>query len=408
MLSNILVLFVLIVLSAFFSASETAILSISRFRVRQLLQKGSTRAAALQKLKDNPHRTLTLILICNNVTNITASVLAADIALKQFGNIGVSIVAGAMTLIILIFGEITPKLFAQTHADFLALAVARPLYMLGIILSPLVALFDQTLPRLFRLKNAKSHITEEELKTILDVSREEGTIDHDELVLLKNLFKFDDKTAGIIKTPRSEMVCIPSGKTVKEFVDLALAKGHSRIPIYGKNRDELIGVALLKEVLPVVRAGQWNVPIETLAQKLLFVPPTKKIDELLRLMQRKQRHMAIIVDEFGGVKGLVTMEDILEEIVGEIMDETERVEPLVRQEEKGSWLVLGKTPIGELNRKLKISIPEDEAYDTVGGFVIHTLGRVPKEGHSVEQNGTRFTVLRMGQNRVLEVRVQKP
>ena len=151
-----------------------------------------------------------------------------------------------------------------------------------------------------------------------------------------------------------------------------------------------------------MHAGQWSTPIETMMQKPLFVPPGKKIDELLRLMQRKQQHLTIIVDEFGGVKGLVTMEDILEEIVGDIMDETERIEPYIREESKG-WMVLGKTPINAFNKKLKLGIPESEAYDTIGGFLIDQLGRMPKEGHDIRWGGLLFTVSRIAHNRIVEV-----
>ncbi len=405
--SEIIILAALIVLSGFFSGSETALVSVSRFKVEFFLKNQKKGSSSLSRLKDNPHRMMITLLICNNIVNIAASVFATTIALDMFENNAVAYATGIMTFLILVFGEIVPKNMATSHAGRISLIVAPVVYLLNIILFPIIIIFDFITVRLFRVKPYESRITEEEVRNIVDMAREEGGIDKDEKEMIHRIFKFDDIDVDEIKVPRTDMIIMSKKKKLSDGLDLIKKHNHSRIPIYEGNRDKIIGIFYFKDALENIKKKRYDVPIEKLMRTPIYIPETKKIDETLKLLQKKKQHMAIIVDEHGGVSGLITMEDILEEIVGEIRDETEKVEPEFKKIDSKTYLVLGKADIEDVNKKLKTRFKVTEEYDTLSGYILNKIGRIPKKGEELVINSAKLKILKVEDNRIREVEIKK-
>ncbi len=406
-INEILTLAFLIVMSGIFSAAETALVSISRFKVELFLKQGRRGSSFLGKLKENPHRMLITLLICNNAVNIAASVLATNLALRIFASNALAYATGIMTFLILIFGEIVPKNLATTHADTLSLAVAPIINLLGMLLYPLIVMFDFITVKIFRVKPPKERITEEEVRNIVDIAKEEGGIDREEKEMIHKIFKFDDIDVDEIKIPRTDMIMLSKDSKLKDALDLIKKKKHSRVPIYGDSTDKIEGIFYFKDALDHIEKKTYDVPIGKLMRKVLFIPETKKIDETLRLLQKKNQQMAILVDEHGGISGLVTMEDILEEIVGEIRDETDKVEPEFRKLDKKVYRVLGKADIDDVNKKLKTKFEVEEEYDTLSGYILNKMGRIPKEGEEIDLKTAKITINKVHENRIIEVIVKK-
>lgn len=406
-INEIITLSILIVLSAFFSGSETALVSITRFKVNLFLKKDRKGSNSLSRLKEHPHRMLITLLICNNTVNISASVLAANIALKIFANNPLAYATGIMTFLILVFGEILPKNLATAQAEKISLATAPIIHWFGIILYPLILFFDFITVDLFRVRPVKPRITEEEVRNIVDIAREEGGIDKEEKELIHRIFRFDDIDVDEIKVPRTDMAMINVKNMLNDALVMIKKKHYSRIPVFEGNRDKIVGIFYYKDALQYIQQKRFDIPIEKLMRKPLFIPETKMIDETLKLFQRKNQQMAIIIDEHGGVSGLLTMEDILEEIVGEIRDETEKVEPEFRRLDKKVYRVLGKTDIGDVNKKLKTKFKVKDDYDTLSGYILYKLGRIPKANEEIKLEDVKITVNKVEQNRIIDVIVKK-
>jgi CBS domain containing-hemolysin-like protein len=405
--SELIYLFILIALSGVFSATETALVAISRFKVNFYISKKRGGSAYLKRLKDSPHKMLSTLLICNNLVNILASVLATKVAMEFFETNPLAYATGIMTFLILVFGEIVPKSTATTHSSAIGLFMAPLIYYLSIILTPLIIIFDFITTKIFRVKLMQPRITEEEVRNIIDMAKEEGGIDKEEREMIHRIFKFDDIDVDSIKVPRTDMVAIENGSTLKQVVDLLKKSNFSRIPVYKGNKDKIVGIFYDKDALDYIRNKKLDVPVEKIMRKPLFVPETKKIDEMLKFFQKKRQQMAIIVDEHGGVSGLITLEDIMEEIVGEIEDETERVEPEFRKLDKKSYNVLGKTDIDDINQKLNLNLKADEDYDTLSGYILHKLGKIPKEGKEIDLKKATITIKKVEANRITEVIIRK-
>lgn len=405
--AELLYLFLLIALSGVFSASETALVAISRFKVNFYVNKKRKGSPHLKRLKDNPHKMLSTLLICNNLVNILASVLAAKLAMEFFETNPLVYATGIMTFLILVFGEIVPKSTATAHASAIGLFIAPIIYYLSIILTPFIIIFDFITTKIFRVKLVRPRITEEEVRNIIDMAKEEGGIDRQEKEMIHRIFKFDDIDVDSIKVPRTDMIAIEAKSSLKDVLKLMKKTNFSRIPVYKGNKDKIIGITYQKDSLSHHSRKQLNTPIERIMRKPLFVPETKKIDEMLKLFQKKRQQMAIIVDEHGGISGLVTMEDILEEIVGEIQDETEKVNPEFRKLDKKSYNVLGKADIEDVNKKLKLKLKADDDYDTLSGYIMHRLGRIPKVGEEIDLKIAKLIVRKIDANRITEVIVKK-
>ncbi|MCK5283119.1 MAG: HlyC/CorC family transporter [Nanoarchaeota archaeon] len=406
--NEVLILVVYIALSGIFSASETALISLSRFKIRLFTKKNARGSNSLKKLKDNPHKMLITLLICNNVVNIGASAFAAGLAIRIWPeNNPLAYATGIMTFLILVFGEIVPKNLATTHSDKISLFIAPAIYTLSIILYPLIIIFDFITVKIFRVQPVRPKITEEEIKNIVDIAKEEGGIDKEEKEMIQRIFKFDDIDVDEIKVPRTDMIMLNAKYDLKAALDLIDKKHHSRFPVYEENKDKIVGTFYFKDALEYIKKKKFDISIEKLMRKPLFVPDTKKIDEMLKLFQKKKQHMAIIVDEHGSTSGIITVEDILEEIVGEIVDETEKFEPGIRKLDKNIYKVLGKADIEDINKELKTDLKVCEDYDTLSGYILKKIGRIPEEEEEIELKKIVITINRVENNRIIDVIVKK-
>ncbi|MDO9097479.1 MAG: hemolysin family protein [Candidatus Methanoperedens sp.] len=323
---EILTISVLIVLSAFFSGSETALISVNKVRIRHLADTGNKNAAILIKLLDSPEQFLTAILIGNNIVNITASVLAADAALRTFGSSGIAIATGVMTLLILVFSEVFPKTLASRHSESISLLVAKPIRIIIYILNPVIWVltgFINFLIVLFGGKERVRHpfVTEEKIKMMLRVGEKEGTIEKHEREIIHKVFEFSDKKASEVMTPKEKMVCIEESKTLDSALVLINESGHSRIPVYKNTVDNPIGMVYAKDFLKFRDYELGRIKVNQVLRPILTVKAGQKISSLLKELQQKKINISAVVDENSKVIGLVSIEDILEELVGEIFDE---------------------------------------------------------------------------------------
>lgn len=406
---QIIILVVMLGLSAFFSGAETALVSISNHRVRHMAQKGGRISKLLLRLKEDPQRMLTTILIGNNLVNIGAAAFATSIAIGIFGDTGVGIATGVMTLLILIFGEITPKSLATQFNEGYSKLAALPIWYLSVILYPFIKIFDwffRIVLKIFGGKPEKQSLSEDYLKSMVSISEEEGEIKEMEKEMVNKIFEFDDINADEIMTPKTDMFLLDSKIKVKKALKEALLKPHSRIPVYEDNSENIVGIVHLRDLIEASSKKKNDTTVEKIMKKPYFVPETKKIDSLLKQFQKKKEHMAIIVDEHGIITGLVTLEDILEEIVGEIMDETDKRDPNIQDgKKKNQWIVKGKTDIDEANDALGLNIPDSEEYDTVGGFILTKVGRIPKKGEKIKHKKFTIIIEEIEEHRIIKVKV---
>jgi CBS domain containing-hemolysin-like protein len=402
--SQPLVLLILLILSGFFSSAETALFSISRVRARHLAKSPHAADKLIHKMKEDPHRLLTTILIGNNLVNIAAAALATAIAIDFFENRAVAFATIIMTILILVFGEILPKSVATRNNLMLARFAIFPIYWLSIIFYPVVIVLD-FIPRITGKIKKTPSVTEEELKTFVEVVEEEGEIKEEEKEFIHNIIEFDDTNASEIMTPRGDMFIVD----VDEELDLKklLESGYTRFPVIEGGLDKVVGIINIKDVFMHQTTCEQAVAVRKIMAKPYFVPENKKLDTLLRQFKRRKQHIAIVVDEHGGIAGLITLEDVLEEIVGEIRDETDHEEPLVVRLKKNEWRVLGKTEIEDVNETLGLSIPESKDYDTFSGYILDRIGRIPDLGDRIATDELEVTVKKVDGNRIQEYHVRK-
>ncbi len=401
---QILVLVALLLFSGFFSSAETALFSISRAKAIHLAKEKRLANALIQKMKSDPHRLLSTILIGNNIVNVGASALATAITLNLVTSNAVGIATGIMTLLILVFGEIFPKSVATRNNVLIAKLVIIPLYWLSVLFTPLIFMLN-FIPKLTGKMQKKQHVTEEELMTFVEVVEEEGGIEEEEKELIENIFEFDDTSASEIMTPRADMFVID----VDEKLDLEkiIRSGFTRIPVIEEDIDHVIGILNIKDLFMQQVTSSEPIDVRKIMSEPYFVPENKKLDNLLKQFKKGKQHMAIIVDEHGGVRGLITLEDALEEIVGEIIDETDRFEPLIVKLKNNEWRVLGKSEIDEVNEKLQMGIADSKEYDTFSGYVLYQIGRIPEEKEEIPLGDFIVTVNKMDGSRISEYIVKK-
>jgi putative hemolysin len=410
--SGKIILFVLcLLLSGFFSGSEVALISINQAKVRTLLDQKKSGARALEKLKQNVDHILITILIGNNVVNVGAAAIATSIAIERYGDAGVGIATGVVTFLMLIIGEIGPKTYAARKQEQFALFVSRPILYLTIVFSPLLWAYDK-FKQIFSITGRVPHpaVTEEEIKQWIDVGEEAGTIEEEEHEMLYRVFRFSDTIAREIMTPRADVVMVDEKSSLEASINIFDETGFSRLPVYHDQIDNIIGVLNVKDVFAAVYAKKEGVKIRNLMYEVHFIPESKKIDELLKELQLRKVHMGIIVDEYGSFAGIVTVEDILEELVGEILDEFDEEVPQVQEIEDRVYLVDARAWVDRLNEELELSLPLDESYETIGGLLIDRLGHIPRRGEVVEigANGTRLMVMKMRGRRITEVKLILP
>ncbi|MEW6080083.1 MAG: hemolysin family protein [Thermodesulfobacteriota bacterium] len=400
MTSQIFVLVLLLLLSGFFSASETALFSISRSKARFMANKKHRLDVLIKKMKDDPHRLLSTILIGNNLVNIGASALATAITLEVFPNNAVGIATGIMTFFILIFGEIIPKSIAAKNNIMIARAIIYPLYLISLFFYPIILLLN-FIPRITGRIKPPPTITEEELKAIIEVTEEEGEINGEEKEFIHNIFKLDDTSASEIMTPAMDMLVIDADKPLP--LAHVIKSGFTRIPVYEGNSHNIIGIINIKDILRQCAVSRDPVNIRKIMTKPYFIPESKKLNGLLKQFKNRKSHMAIVINEHGDVAGLITLEDVLEELVGDIVDETDKYEPHIVKVNKTQWIVLGKSDIEEISEKIPMHIAPSREYDTFSGYVLWKIGRIPEAGETFKLGRFKITVKDMKANRIVSL-----
>ena len=401
----LVVLILMVILSAYFSATETAFTSLNRIRLKSKADNGDRRAKLVLELSENYDRLLSTILIGNNIVNNVATTLSAVLFIDLLGSgTGPAVSTVVLTVVILIFGEISPKSLAKESPEAFARFSAPILRVLLVILTPLNFIFTQwkkLLGLLFRRKDAEG-ITDEELMTIVSEAEDQGGLDEDEGQLIRSAIRFDDLEAGDILTPRVDMVALEDTATMDEAAALFAEEGYSRLPIYHENLDDIVGVIHQKDLFSARYHGRAD--LSALIHPVLHITATAKIDELMRQFQRTKTHMAIVVDEYGGTDGLLTLEDVVEELVGEIWDEHDEVVEQFRRQDDGSYLIDGSA---DVDRMLDLfSLKEESDSATVSGWVLDKLGHIPETGERFECDGLAVTVTRVQHHRVLEIQVR--
>ena len=396
----IVALVVLVLMSAYFSATETAFTSLSRIRLKNMAYGGNKRAKLALELSENYDKLISTILIGNNIVNITSASLATVVFVASFGDMGVTLSTVVMTAIVLIFGEISPKSIAKDSPESFAMFSAPILKFFIIILTPLNVLFmwwKILLSKIFKSKDDRS-ITDEELLVMVEEARMEGGIDENEGDLIRNAIEFTDLEVSDIVTPRVDVVAVNKDMSREEVAAVFKNSGFSRLPVYDGTIDNIVGVILNKDLFNT------NDDIKSILKPIIYIPFSTKISALLALLQKSKTHIAVVTDEFGGTTGIVTLEDILEELVGEIWDEHDDVIEEVVPLEDGSYLVNGSANTGKLFELLHEDEPEDVS-SSVSGWVLEQVGKIPNEGDKFVFEGAEITVTKMDSRRVVEIRV---
>lgn len=408
---QVVILIILLFLSGFFSSAETSLVAVSRIKIRTLAEEGNRKAKILLKIYENDSKMLSAILIGNNLVNTYAASIAATLALSFGGGAAVSIATFIITFLILVFGEITPKTFATQNAEKLALAYAPIISFLMKILTPViwfVNLFSDMILKLFHIdRGGRQAMTESELRTIVDVSREEGVIEEDEKEMINNVFDLGDAIAKEVMVPRVYCVMADVNSSYQDLLELFRKEQFTRIPIYEDNVDNIIGLINMKDLLLYEDLEHFN--IRKLLRKPYFTVENKNVSDLLMEMRKATFNLAIVLDEYGEVAGLITLEDIVEEVVGEMQDEydTHEVEKIQKVDDR-TYDVKGYVSLHDLNDQLELDL-DSEDFDSIGGLIIDQLGRLPEKNDQVIlANGIVLQVKKLDKNRIEEVRLLLP
>jgi len=413
---EILALVVLVVAAAFFAASEAALVSVSRLRARGMLERGLKKAEAVIKLLDDRNRFLTSILVANTVVLLAADSLATYIFIRNGVPDAVLVSTIIMTVVFLLFGEIIPKTVAVSDSDRWALRLAPSMLRVAVLLTPIVRSFLFLTDALVRPFGVPAHarqifVTEEDIRTLVNVGAEQNVLEGREREMIHSVIEFGDTIVREVMTPRRDVVAVAIDESPRRALDLVIAEGYSKIPVYEDSKDDIIGVVHDRELLIAVSRSELQKSLRSLARPIKAIPENKKVDELLREMQAEKVSVAIVVDEYGGTAGLVTMEDILEEIVGEIMDESdaelqEKAPDMTRLPD-GDVVVDARMNIDDVNEQLGLHLPTED-FESIGGYAFGQFGRVPLAGEQIAINdGIVLVVEKTAGRRLLSVRIKK-
>lgn len=408
---EIVVLALLIGLSAFFSGLEIALIGTRQSTVLQFLEEKRKGASALHKLKSNPSWMVASVNLGNNLVNVGASALATSIALRIFGNDGLSIAVGIMTFLLLVFGEITPKTYCNANAAKVSLQFAPILLAFSYALYPIVKMFEAITKGVVRLSGSTylpPPITKEDIHGVIDQGRMEKALGKDEVDLVRGALEFHDTVIRSVMTPRVKMFSLKSKMLLFEALPLINESGHSRIPIFGANRDDIVGFVHVKDVLKELEKDNKMKTLEEIARKPVFASQEKMVSALLKEMKGRKIHIAIVIDEHGGVEGLVTLEDLVEEIVGEIEDEGDPDRPADHVKiDQDTIIVSGDIEIDRINRILQTKIPEGDDYSTLSGLLHEKLQDIPKSGDKIEMDSLKIIVEKVSKNKPEKVRIER-
>jgi len=412
-----LIFVALLIASAFFSGSETAFFSLTPAQIDKFENSSSRAEQRVSQLLKGPRQLLITIVLGNTMVNITIASLAAILTTrisKTQGlneNLVILIDVLVVTFVILILSEIMPKVIAVRNPESFSRRNSLLLTIFFYLLYPVsytLSRFTRFLQSHTGFSEDKTLLTEEELKTLAEVGEEQGTLQKDEKEMIHSIFEFGETTVKEIMVPRTDMVIVDINTTLSELMKLVKKKLHSRIPVYKNRIDNIIGILYVKDLLPYLsKRKREKIDLEKMVRPAYFVPEQKKIDELLREFQEEHIHMALVVDEYGGVSGLVTLEDIIEEIVGEIQDEYDKEPPLFEKIDDTTFVVDGRMPLEEVNEELGLDLPTEEGVETISGFILNMLGSLPREKELVTYQGHKFIVEKINRNRILKVRIEK-
>jgi len=402
---------VLIGLSGFFSGLEVALVGVRKSKVVQLFNEGEKGSKALHKLKMNPSWMMSSVNLGNNLVNVGASALATSVAIRMFGNDGLAIAVGIMTFLILVFGEITPKTYCNANSTKVALRYAPVLLAFSYVFYPVVKFFEIITRGVVKVTGSSytpPPITEEDIKGVIDQGLAEKALEKEERELVHGALNFDDTVIRSVMTPRTKMFTLNSKMLLFEALPQINQSGHSRIPIFGDTRDDIVGFIHVRDVLKELEKDNKMVSLEQIARKAVFASQEKMVSGLLKEMKGRKTHMAIVIDEHGGVEGLVTLEDLLEEIVGEIEDETD----LTRQAgyekiDQDTIITNGDIEIDIINEIFKTNVPDGDDYASLNGLLHEKLQDIPQEGDKVEINELRIIVEKVSKNIPKKIRIEK-
>ena len=409
---QLIAIIILLCLSAFFSSSETALTTVNQIRMRTLADNGDKRAARVLHVTGNPGKMLSAILIGNNIVNLSASSISTSLAIHLFGNTGAGIATGILTFLILIFGEVTPKTMATIKADSMSLTVAAPIGLLMKILTPVIFIINKlSLGLMFLLhvniKDAQKKMTEEELRTIVDVSQENGVIEHEERDMIHNLFDFGDAEAKEIMVPRIDMTFVQADATYQEVLDIFRQDMFTRLPVYEDSTDNVIGIINMKDFLLQNDTPEFSV--RNLLREPYFTYEHKNTADLFLEMRKSSISLAIVLDEYGVTAGLITLEDLLEEIVGEIRDEydADEEDDITRISDR-EFYVLGSANLNDVSEALSLNFTSDD-YDTIGGYCLGLLDHLPEKNEIIlTDNNILLRIDRMEKNRIERIYIRLP
>lgn len=406
---------VLLFFSGIFSSSETAIMGMSIAKIKQLEEIDEKNANTLKRLKKKLSNILITILIGNNLVNIAATAILTELTVEYFRGRNATLISTiVMTVLVLIFGEITPKTYAAQNPEKVAIRLGTFLEVLSIIFKPILILFNvltNIIIKIFggEVNNRVPFVTEEEIRSLVDVGEEEGVVKHQEREMIEGIFEIDEIDVNDIMVPRIDMITIEEKSSISKALDLIITYGHSRIPVYREKIDNIVGIIYAKDLLTAVSMKKEEADktkISDLMRVAHYIPETKKVNELLKELQKQKVHMAIILDEYGGTEGLITIEDILEEIVGDIFDEYDDEENLIEKINEDKYIVKAEIDLEEIEEMFQIEFPEEDDYGSLGGFVFSTLGRVPLLGDEVEYSGLIMKVINVSNRRIREIEIE--
>ena len=405
-----IVLLILLIASGFFSASETSLMSLSKIRIRHMKEEGVKGAKLVANLTEDSNKLLSTILVGNNIVNIAATSISTALFTSLIpGASGVAVATALMTVLVLLFGEITPKTIAANNSEKVAIFVSKPIKVIIFILRPVVWVFNLVTGLIFKIlgvkdKGTQPYITEEELKTMVNVSHEEGVLEIEERQIINNVFQFGDMQAKEAMVQRLDMIAINSEDKYEQIIDIFKSEKLSRMPVYNESIDDIIGILNIKDIIFLSDDEIENFDIKDYIREPFFTYEFKKITQLLEEMKIEKSQMAIVVDEYGGTSGLITLEDLIEVIVGDIEDEYDEEEEEIQVIKEDEYIVDGSIKITDVNELIGVRL-ESEEFDSIGGYIIGHLRRLPEENEVIEVDNIKFCIESLDKNRIKKVRI---
>lgn len=414
-LIDAVIIAVSLVAVAVVSGAESSFISVNKIRIRSLIDKGDKRAMAVQKMLDQHDRLFSVVILSGNLFTILATSIGTALFIRLLGpETGIIVATIMMTFLTVVFGELTPKTFAVTHSEAVSLFLARPMRVYMKLITPLIWIFHQSTAVILKMLGVKEkpsvpYVTEDEIKTMINIGEEEGTIESEEKDLLHRVFEFGDTEVSEAMVPRTETVAVDYDTSVKEILELVSEKGYSRYPVMKETIDNIKGMLYVKDILITMsQTDVSHLSAGNFMRDAYFIPENKMVTRLLDDMQKDKVHIAVVMDEYGGTAGLITLEDIMEQIVGGLQDEFEEIEAEQDIEiiDESTFVVSGQTDLDEINELMSVDLT-DEDFNTIGGYVFGLFGRLPKVGEKVRTHDMKFLVMDMDERKISKIKITK-